>query len=228
MSKRKRLDNQQGGVFITGLGLPGSGKSSVLGALAAKLDCQFFAEPEEATWPLAVTERALNGCFSAITWFRTVRVPQLFEAERLAQTGQTVVVDSYFDKAMHYCIGKPGMEWLINPNDAYFEVVRQMMALDVSKLPDADCIVCFNIDKADWMQLLTKRGRHFDSEFAIETTFATQAHYRNATIELARTRGIRYVQFQQRVSSVEQAADELLELLQQQGVLDSSELEQLV
>lgn len=201
------------GLFIAGLGLPGSGKSSVLGALANRLDCTFYAEPEEAAWPPAVTDRALNGCFSAITWFRTVRVPQLFAADKLRASGQIVVVDSYFDKAMHYCLGKAGMEWLIDSQDPYFAIVKQMMALDVAKLPDADCIVCFIIDKQDWLELLKVRGRHLDSEFAIESTFATQQHYIEAAKQLAKTRGIRCIEFKQTVSCVEKAADSLYDLL---------------
>src|ERR1700733_10991776 len=73
------------GVFIAGMGLPGSGKSAVFSALADLLirdgiKTTLYREPEEAEWPPAVTERRRCGAITALTWFRAQRVPFCYKA----------------------------------------------------------------------------------------------------------------------------------------------------
>ncbi len=93
---------ESGGLLIAGVGLPGVGKTTLLRALAQKNGWHRLAEPEEAHWPLAARDHTHAGIFTALTWFRAMRVSNLFAADRLRQQGQIVLVDSYYDKLMTY------------------------------------------------------------------------------------------------------------------------------
>jgi len=211
----KKID----GVFIAGLGIPGSGKSSVMKELAKLMECEIFLEPEEELWSDAVKERDTCGYFTSITWFRSIRVPYLYSAYKLKQLGKNVIVDSYYDKAMHYCIGKKGMDWFIPSHDKYFSLIKELMQTDLETLPDADCIVSFEIEYKDWLTLLNKRNRNFDEKNELDKTFCTQSYFIDAAEELAKTRNMKHIRFKQKMSTPIEAAQQLQELLKQEGVI---------
>ena len=90
------------GYLIAGVGLPASGKSTLLRALAEKNRWECYAEPEENEWASAVDGRHLSGIFTALTWFRSTRVPNLYAANLRRKAGEVVIVDSFYDKLMHH------------------------------------------------------------------------------------------------------------------------------
>lgn len=207
------------GMMVVGLGLPGCGKSSVFRELGKRLQCQAFLEPEENEWSLAVTERASSDYFSCITWFRSMRVPQLYLAAKARDEGEIALVDSYYDKAMHYCLGKEGMEWLIPPEDHYYALVKEMMKRDLETLPVADCVISFEVEFQDWLALLQARNRAFDQQHQLHKTYQTQHYYLNAAERLAKEQGCRHLRFKQKLSSPQAAAMELESLLYQMDIV---------
>lgn len=206
------------GLVIAGLGIPGSGKSSVMKELAKQLNCEVFFEPEDSEWPSFIGDRQVSGYFTAISWFRNVRVPQLFRAHALAEMGQTVVVDSYFDKSLYCCIDEPTMDWLIPKMDPYFPVVKKLMEADWNHLPNADVLVNFSIEKNDWLELIRGRGRSFDRLNGVEGCFGLQELFHRAAIKLSEEFGIKTINFKQEISSPEEAAQKLHQHLKSHGL----------
>jgi len=78
-----------------------------------------------------------------------MRVPMLIEAEKLNEEGKTVLIDTYYDKLLHYYIDKHCMRWLLSPSDRYFPVMKQIAEIDKDILPDADIIIFFEVEHND-------------------------------------------------------------------------------
>ena len=112
---------QRQGILIAGVGLPAAGKSTILKVLAEKKGWQRFAEPEEVFWPQSVRRHEMAGIFTALSWFRAVRVSNLYAADVSRMQGNVSVVDCYYDKLMTYYLTQPHMEWLVPSHDPYFE-----------------------------------------------------------------------------------------------------------
>jgi hypothetical protein len=210
----ERRDNA--GLFLAFVGIPGSGKSTLAREFASLVGGQAFIEPDE--WGPAVSNRDRCGRFTALQWFRSGRVPNYYEAERIARGGGVAVLDSYYDKLCHAWLGSPGMEWLIDSGDSYFEVALQVAELDWRLLPSADVIVIVRVDEATWRQFLRSRGRALDEVFDISSTFDTETLYGRAAERLARTTAVRTVEFKQTFSSARQSAIRLLDELKAAGV----------
>jgi hypothetical protein len=198
------------GRFIAAVGLPSVGKSRVFAELATLLDGQALLEPEEPSWPAAVSERERTGCFTALMWFRSVRVPHCHAADELRRAGKVALLDSYYDKLCVDWLGRPGMEWLIDPGDEYFPVATWIARLDRERLPLADALVVFTVDEPIWHEFIRRRRRTLDADSRLATTFRTQRYFVDAAEKLADETGIRLVRFHQdRVDSPRAAAARL-------------------
>lgn len=207
------------GKLIAAMGLPGSGKSSVIRALGQLLGVQTFHEPEESEWAEAVEKRDICGRFTAMMWFRATRLPPLYEADQLRKQGKTVIVDSYYDKLFSRLLHKPGMEWLIEPSDPYFGIVHQVAQLDLHKLPDADCLISFELTYETWLQFLTLRKRTLDTDDTFLDSYKTQAHFIDAAKYYTQHFNCQLIRYQQEFSSLEKSAQNLKELLIKKGVV---------
>ena len=203
-----------GGLLIAGVGLPGVGKSTLLGALAQKNSWHRLAEPEEAHWPLAARDYTHAGVFTALTWFRAMRVSNLFAAEKLRQQGQNVLVDSYYDKLMTYYFDAPGMEWLIAHDDPYVDVVKQMALLDQQYLPRADLIIFVTATFASWQQRILSRRRHLDIHRVFPHAFPFQEYLRRAVQLESEQSRCRVLPFENQFGSIELSVERLDALLQ--------------
>ena len=206
------------GLFLAAIGLPGVGKSTVCDELAKLSGIKVLHDPEESYWPSAVMQRDLYGHFGAVMWFRSIRVPLYYTAQAIKIAGQAVIVDSYYDKLFSYYMHKKGMEWLIAPSDPYYPVLSEIAELDREILPNADCIISFEIDYRDWLQCLSKRGRMLDSETEFVRSYDTQAYFIEAAETYAASVGARLIHFKQVYSSPSQAAKLLRVQLHSQGI----------
>jgi|GEM_PF-1226505 len=209
----------QDGKLIAFMGLPCAGKSSVAKALGSLCNLPVFLEPEEDQWTDAVRLRDMSGYLTTITWFRSVRVPKLYQADKNRKMGQSSIVDSYYDKLLAYYLGKPGIEWLMQPEDPYFQVMQDLAELDLQRLPDADCVVALEVNQADWQTLLAKRNRNFDRSANLADTHVTQAYFIDAAIAFAARTGATLIHHKQTVSSPETAAQAILAQLIQEKVV---------
>lgn len=211
------------GKLIAAVGLPGSGKSAVTRTLGELLNMTTFHEPEEAEYTAAVTQRHICGSFTAMTWFRARRLPALFEAHFLRKAGKIVMVDSYYDKLFSLCIAKEGMEWLIEPTDPYFPVVVALSALDYHHIPDADCLISFELDRETWLKFLKLRGRDLlDNDSIFLKSFQTQQYFIDAAEHYAKHSNCKLIRFQQTFSSPMESALQLKKRLEEEGVIPVS------
>lgn len=198
--------NEEDAMLIAFAGLPSAGKSSAARALAALLGGEAFVEPEEADWPSLVRDRATVGAFTALSWFRSARVPLLFKASALAATGATAVVDSYYDVLIARYLGAPSFAWLLPEDDPYFPVARAMVNADWDHLPKADVLVMLHLDETVWTAFMERRGRAFDRDADLVSHFAMQELMMKACEAAARDHRTRLVVVDQIDGSPEQTA----------------------
>ncbi|HTL66696.1 MAG TPA: HD domain-containing protein [Lacunisphaera sp.] len=187
----------QKGYIVAALGIPCCGKSTVMRYFAAKLGASYYREPEEWKWPDAVSYRDRSGYATAITWFRCIRVPNLYRAEEDARrNGEFAVVDSYYDKMLHLYLDSPAMEWLISKSDPYYASIAEIAALDYKQLPNIDLLICFKVSKDDWKRLRKIRGRDLDEDEKFGDSFGMQEVMLDAAARMRKELGIQYFVFE--------------------------------
>lgn len=170
------------GKLICAMGIPGSGKTSVFYQLRILLDekAVLYSEPEEndlhTPWPKAVSMRQKYGYLGSITWFRSMRVPELMDASEEKDNGKIALVDSYYDKLLFLYLGADGLDWFLPKNDEYYPIIKAMAEKDYSYLPNADIIVFFRVTEEAWTCFCKGRNRNMDREaefrrqcFALQT-----------------------------------------------------------
>lgn len=207
------------GFLICGVGVPCCGKSTILRYLAGKLGAEYFREPEEATWPEAVLDRDKCGHFGALTWFRSVRVPQLLRAAGCREAGGLAVVDTYYDKLIHCYLGREAVEWLIHPSDPYFEVYKEVARLDYEHLPTANLLILFSVTEPDWHRFRAIRNRALDHDKEFARSFKSQEYFREAARRLHDEQGVTVFEYARSFSDsptpCEDAADDLFDRIRQ-------------
>ncbi|GGO94383.1 hypothetical protein [Wenjunlia tyrosinilytica] len=206
------------GAFIAFVGLPGAGKSTVCEALAARMRGVALMEPED--WPPAVTDPSSAGGFTALTWFRAMRVPLYYRAVRERDQGRVAVLDTYYDKICRHLLGAEGMDWFLSPRDPYFDLYQEIAERDWELLPTADVIVSFQLSEDVWRHFLNKRSRIFDSEWGVSQAFHAQRHFVAAAETLGGAFGVPVLPFVQEISSPDAAAARLLSALRDAHVID--------
>jgi hypothetical protein len=207
------------GRLVVAVGIPGSGKSSVFNCLGEVSGLRVIREPDEPDWHRSVTAHGYADPFSALTWFRSVRVPQLRLAAELRRRGETVLVDDYYDKLLCDILGAPGLEGLIPPTDAYYGVFGELARIDRTMLPDADCLVFFEVEKEDWRTMLRTRHNEYDRAPGFEDIHALQPRLLDVADRYCREQKVPLVRFLNKRSSVEEAANVLYGMLKEKSVL---------
>ena len=137
----------------------------------------------------------------------------LIEAERLSDEGEIVLIDTYYDKLLHYYIDKYCMRWLLSPSDRYFPVMKQIAEIDKDVLPNADIIIFFEVDKENWLNFLKSRNRLTDNDKEFLKNFETQKFLLEATKRLCEEKGIELIIFPRDASSIEESVLKLKNLL---------------
>lgn len=200
-------------MLIAFAGLPSAGKSTTAKALAETLGVRWFVEPEEDQWPPAVTERKRVGHFTALTWFRSVRVPLLYAAAAAAESEGIAVIDSYYDVLISRYIGQPPFAWLLGPDDPYFAVAQQMAELDWAGLPHADVLVFLRLEAQVWHTFMDRRSRTLDRTAHLKEQFAMQSLMEEACQQAKREHGSHLIVVDQQDSSPAATAERVAAML---------------
>lgn len=208
------------GVLVGFMGLPGSGKSSLTRELATILSARAFLEPEEHEWPDCVKRRNEVGAFAGLQWFRSIRVPKLYEARALADNGEIALIDSLYDKLCASYLGAQGMEWLLDPDDPYFDVARSVAELDYQLLPDVDAVVCVSVDEDAYRTLIEKRNRTLDRSENLTLFWNTQKYFIESAENYAHNRRVPYVSHNNEIGSIQESARRLYHQLQSFGAVE--------
>jgi len=213
------------GKLIVFAGISGSGKSTTAKALAALCNSPCYLEPEEHEWPDFIRVKQPYGEFSSFIVARAIRVNALWLAWQEKMQGNLVFMDSYYDKITGYYLDKPGMEWLISPNDPYFDCAWQVTQLDIELLPDADCIVLFEIGFDDWITMLDSRGRVRDNIDGFRANYIRyKAYIADAVEQVCQDRNIPFVRFHQKLSNPYTQAQALKSILIEQNIIPEDEV----
>ncbi len=210
----------QTGKMIVFAGISGSGKSTLARELGALIKAKIFLEPEEKNWPSAVRKSHLYGEFSAFSTLRNLRIQNLYDADLKRKEGFIAIVDSYYDKITHHYLGKPGMEWLISPQDPYYEVAQTLTKIDEEKLPNADCIILLDVDMDTWREFLTMRDRDRDHIDGFQENFLAYHRYiEEATLNISQKLGIKIIHFRPSKEKISLQAMRLRQLLIDENIL---------
>jgi hypothetical protein len=207
------------GRLIVAVGIPGSGKSAVFRRLGRIRGLRVFCEPEERDWRSATKYHQWADQIAVLSWFRSIRVAQLYRAAALRRKGAVVLLDNYYDKLVYEYLGKPGIDRLISPRDSYYRVFRELARIDRASLPDADCLVFFEVAKDDWEAMLDDRDNRFDRVPGFSEIYEAQIHFYESAQRYCRQRGIPLVCFANRRSGADAAARELLERLKETSIV---------
>lgn len=199
--------------MIAFAGLPSSGKSSTAKALGRLTGSETFLEPEESAWPDLVRQRDEVGLFTALTWFRSARVPHLYAANKIRASGKLAIIDSYYDVLVADYLGQPAFEWLIDRIDPYFSVAELMVRNDWELLPKADIIVFLDMDKATWLEFMRRRDRDFDRNADLDRHFEMQRIMLGACRRAVAEHGGELVVVQQQSSTPEETARRVLKAI---------------
>lgn len=197
--------------MIAFAGLPSSGKSSTAKALGRLTGAETFLEPEESVWPDLVRRRDEVGLFTALTWFRSARVPHLYAANNIRASGKCAIVDSYYDVLVADYIGHPAFHWLIDPADPYFAAADLMVRNDWALLPKADTIVFLSLDEPTWLEFMRRRDRDFDRTADLDHHFEMQKRMLSACKRAVAEHGGELVTIQQQSSTPEETARRVLQ-----------------
>lgn len=200
-------------MIIAFAGLPSSGKSSTAKALGRLIKAEVHLEPEESAWPELVRERATVGAFTALTWFRTIRVPQLFKADQTRNSGKLSIIDSYYDVLVNCYLGEQPFEWLISSSDPYFPAAQKMALVDWAELPKADLLIFLRLDEKVWQEFMARRDRDFDRVAELSKHFAMQLKMEEACRKAAEDHGSRLVIIDQTSSTPEFTARRVAEAI---------------
>lgn len=198
------------GKLIAAFGIPGSGKSSTTREIGKLLGIQTFHEPEENEWGMAVKMRETIGNFTAIMWFRSMRVPGLFEADLIRQAGKMAMVDSYYDKLFFEYHDKPGIEWLFEDTDLFYDEMVAISKKDSQLLPEADIIVFFKLSEQMWKEFIGGRKRDLDRDADFLKSFRLQEIFFDVVQEYAKRRNCHLIIHEQSNSSPETEAAKII------------------
>lgn len=205
----------QKGKIIAAFGIPGSGKSTTTKEIGEILGIQTFHEPEEENWGEAVKLRELTGNFTAIMWFRSIRFPQYYKANKIRNDNKICMLDSCYDKLFHLYHQKEGLSWLFAADDPYYDEMVSIAKKDYENLPDLDIIIFFKQTEENWGKFITKRNRKLDNEDGFKKSFILQNAFIEAVQQYCKEKKCELIIHQQSFSSPKAEAKKIIENLKQ-------------
>lgn len=201
------------GKLIAAFGIPGSGKSTTTAEIGKILNIKTFLEPEESEWSEAVSLRKLVGNFTALMWFRAIRVPQYFKANELKKQGKIAMLDSSYDKLFHLYHSKKGLDWLFAKGDLFYDEMVSIARKDYENLPDFDIIIFFQQSEENWKKFTSGRNRNLDNDEAFKKSFILQETFLYAVKRYCEEKNCQLIIHDQSFSNPKIEAQKIVEQL---------------
>ena len=211
--------------FISFMGIPGCGKSTIARALNQKISSRLYLECEEDSYPsdikLKMKEPALNDNVLDIhKYFRNMRCEYHQLAKLNKQNGVSTIMDSFFSKVMIDIINKPNIDWFINSKDKNFNAIKEMSEADSKNLPDADIIIFLNVSQEMHCLFLNKRKRESEVDSRI---FQTQSAFFKAAKNYANKNNKKFYVIQQEMNSIDKIIDNIIAQLLNENLISNNE-----
>jgi hypothetical protein len=108
------------------------------------------------------------------------------------------------------------MEWLLHPDDPYFDVARHMAQVDLERLPLADTLIFFDIDYQTWHHFLRIRSRKTEEGLFAHTVFFMHEYLRSGVEFLKKTYGTHVITIKNKFGTSRGTAEMLIPLLSPQ------------
>lgn len=201
------------GKLIGAFGIPGSGKSSTIKEMGKLMNIQTFHEPEEEEWGEAVKSRNISGNFTSLMWFRSIRVPLYFKANIIRNNGKSVFLDSCYDKLFYLYHDKKGLEWLLPPDDPYYDEAIKISKKDYEFLPDLDIIIFFKQTEENWNKFIENRERDLDKNPDFKKSFILQEAFISAVNKYCESSDCHLITHEQSFTSPSIEAAKIIEKL---------------
>lgn len=213
MQHSRALKNRfiQGGAFISLVGIPGCGKSTLTRALGERMTAEVLFEPEESEWPIRSGEKWQDCVFRLENWLSDTMRLQFVAARQMANGGATVIVDS----ALFLLTKKltdPVFDWWYGHLTAeQHEKIMRIAEMDWEKGPFPDLLVMIHAGENIWREFLGKRGRSMDDDkLFLSEHLRMQALLCEAAADFAREKNITLIHYEQQLLSPDKNARRLL------------------
>ncbi len=179
------------GKIIAVIGAPRSGKSFLAKLLADYYKGVLILEGEEADFPKRIKEDIEKNIrpVERIIWFRNELIKKYLKAEKLRESGKTVILDTFWISSLPY----------VRPLLKGFEVklIMNLLRLDEKIMAWPDVTILLDVSNRKIKDFIIKGGRNFDSsdEFLINQAnpinsdhkkIFSQSKYRNKIIKINR------------------------------------------
>lgn len=208
------------GRLIAFAAISGGGKGTLSRALSELCNSRLFLEPEEREWPAFIRTKQPYGDFASFNYFRSIRVNNLWQAWSLRNEGKLTLVDSYYEKITSFYIDKPGMEWLISPQDPFYDITKKITQLDSDLLPNADCVVHIKVAFAEWNKMLDARNRTRDNIPGFRESYPQYDEYVSLSMKRLQDKyKIKIIPYQHEFGNVTAKAIQLRDTLIENGCI---------
>lgn len=218
--------NNQNGLFIAFVGVPGVGKSTVANQLAKQIGAKVFIEPGEEAWPIDPDKSPEDQVGLLEKWVCESNSKNFREARELADRGHITVADAGIFLMNKKLIYADCCKWWYGKisDDENTALYQQALFDWNSKATCPDVLVLFEVDKDTWLQFLKIRNRAMDDNVEqIETYDAQQALMAHAAQSYAEKHNIPFIKFKSNFGSPEQSA-----LLLKQNLLALIEIDKTI
>lgn len=198
-------------MFISFVGVPGVGKTTLALAVAKQLHAKIFIEPGTDAWPIP-PELWQQHVAELERWVCTTNSKNFHDARMLADAGNIAITDTALFLINRELIHAPCCDWyygLMSPAER--AQTYQQAEIDWKASPCPDILILLELDSETWRRYLQARGRSMDDDEEFINNYTDmQALIAAAAKQLVDEREIKLISYNNVFGSPEQNAASLV------------------